>query len=51
MTYTFQEPCDAKTLQALYKNLLRVLAFSATAALQSSKLDVFGICVDPNFRR
>ena len=37
--------------QALYKNLLRVLAFSATAALQSSKLDVFGISVDPNFRR
>ena len=37
--------------EALYKNLLRVLAFSATAALQSSKVDLFGISIDPNFRR
>lgn len=44
-------PLPEKIQEALYKNLLRVLAFSATAALQSSKLDVFGICVDPNFRR
>eukprot|EP00434_Breviolum_minutum_P004109 symbB.v1.2.003620.t1/scaffold203.1/size271217/12 len=44
-------PLPENIQEALYKNLLRVLAFSATAALQSSKVDLFGISIDPNFRR
>ncbi|CAK9000806.1 unnamed protein product [Durusdinium trenchii] len=44
-------PLPQKLQKALYKNLLRVLALSAAAALQSSKLDVFGISVDPRFGR
>ena len=37
--------------ESLYRNLLRVLAFCAAAAVESSELDVFGITVDPRLGR
>ena len=44
-------PVPGGLQKALYKNLLRVLAFCAAATVKSSELDIFGICVDPRLGR
>ena len=44
-------PLPGGLQEALYKNLLRTLAFCAAAAVESSQLDIFGISVDPKLGR
>ncbi|CAE7805575.1 unnamed protein product [Symbiodinium sp. CCMP2456] len=44
-------PVPGGLQKALYKNLLRTLAFCAAATVKSSELDIFGICVDPKLGR
>ena len=40
-------PLPRSLQESLYTNLLRLLAYCAAAAVESSQLDVFGVTVDP----